>query len=242
MLKRSRKASQEEIFASYDWWDKGCMLYQITGERVDYIESVVNRVFGAGALRQQEILEIGCGGGLLCEGLARRGAGVVGIDPTLAAIQVARGHVERSGLAEEAFYEQGYAEKLPYADGSFSVIICLDVLEHVNDLPLTIKEIARVLAPGGLFIFDTINRTLAARVVLLWIGERFGKNGIVPGLHTYEKFIKPRELVNLMTTNGLKVRELSGFIPRGFEKGRLIIKPGSWFKGVLYGGYATKDR
>jgi len=189
---RSRKRAQEEIFSSYNWWDKRCALNHITVERSDYIESCIDKVFGREALRQQEVLDIGCGGGLICETLVQRGATAIGIDPSYKALAAARTHAQQSGLGHNVYYEQGYAESLPYADGSFSTIVCLDVLEHVNDLHTTIREITRVLAPGGIFIFDTINRTLMARIVLIWIGERFLQDsGLRPGLHNYRDFIKP---------------------------------------------------
>lgn len=240
-LQRRGKHSQEEIFTSYTWWDKSCVLNRITAERCDYIVSCINRVFGQEALTQQEILEVGCGGGLICVELARRGAMVVGIDPAQGALEAARKQTQQSKLGHIAYYEQGYAESLPYADGSFSVIVCLDVLEHVRDVQTTIKEITRVLAPGGIFIFDTINRTLLARIVLIWFGERFFHHqGLVPGLHDYHAFIKPHELQTVLTTHDLQVRELTGFMPR-LVKGRLTLGPG-WFKGVSYVGYATKGR
>ena len=233
------KQSEEEIFQHYQWWDKGCMLFQINNERCDYIESRVNRVFGKYALWQQEVLEVGCGGGLIAHELAQRQALIVGIDPSPNALEVAREKVRASGLGQNAYFEQGYAELLPYADGSFSVIVCLDVLEHVSDIQATLKEIARVLAPGGIFIFDTINRTFLARLALIWIGEGIPVNGLTPGIHSYRKFIKPNELRNMLTANGLLIGEITGFMPRGFKNGRLILGPG-WFTGVSYIGYAIK--
>lgn len=235
------KRPQSEIFANFNWRDKGCFLYQITCDRCDYIEACVTRVFGKGALAQQEILEIGCGGGLICEDLARRAAIMVGIDPSAAALETARIHAQQQGLGQNISYEQGVAESLPFATGSFSVIACFDVLEHVTNLKATIAEIARVLAPGGVFIFDTINRTLLARAILIWYGEHFPSGGLPPGLHNYHQFIKPTELTRLLTTNGLQVRELRGFIPRNFTNGHLKMGPG-WFKGVSYVGYATKGQ
>jgi 2-polyprenyl-6-hydroxyphenyl methylase / 3-demethylubiquinone-9 3-methyltransferase len=235
------KRPQEEIFASFGWWDRGCFLYQMTGDRCDYIESCINRVFGKGSLAQQQILEVGCGGGLICENLAHRGAEMVGIDPSPGALATARSHAQEQGLGHTIHYQQGFAESLPYADGSFSSIVCLDVLEHVSDLKATIKEIARVLAPGGVFVFDTINRTLIARALLIWYGENFPSGGLKPGIHNYHGFIKPVELQSLLTANGLQVRELTGFMPRGFVNGHLKMGPG-WFKGVAYVGYATKGR
>lgn len=237
MLKRKRP--QEEIFASFDWWNKGCFLNQMTSDRCDYIESCITRVFGKGALAQQEILEIGSGGGLICEQLAQRQVIAVGIEPARGALETARAHAISSGLGQSIYYQQGYAESLPYADGSFSVIVCLDVLEHVRDLAQTIKEVARVLAPGGVFVFDTINRTFLARTILIWYGENFPSGGLTPGIHKYESFIKPVELQALITVNGLSVRETTGFIPRGFSHGHFKMGPGP-LKGVAYVGYATK--
>ncbi len=233
------KQSEEEIFQHYQWWDKNCLLFQINNERCDYIESRVNRVFGKNALRQQEVLEVGCGGGLIAHELAQRQALIIGIDPSPNALEVAREKVRSSGLGQNAYFELGYAESLPYADGSFSIIVCLDVLEHVSDLQATLKEIARVLAPGGIFVFDTINRTFLARLALIWIGENISINGLTPGIHNYRRFIKPNELRNALTANGLLIGEITGFMPRGFKNGRLILGPG-WFTSVSYIGYAIK--
>lgn len=235
------KRSQAEIFGNFGWWDKGCFLRQMTDDRCDYIESCLKRVYGQGSLAQQDILEVGCGGGLICEELARRDAVMVGVDPSEGALRTARAHAEQQGLGHNIHYVQGTGEFLPFADSSFSVIVCLDVLEHVNDVRATIGEIARVLAPGGVFVFDTINRTLLARAILIWYGEHFPSGGLVPGIHNYHQFIKPRELHEILTTHELQVREMTGFMPRGFKQGRFSMGPG-WFKGVAYVGYATKGR
>jgi 2-polyprenyl-6-hydroxyphenyl methylase / 3-demethylubiquinone-9 3-methyltransferase len=234
-----RKRSQEEIFSSFDWWDKGCFLNQMTSDRCDYIESSITKALGNRSLAQQQILEVGCGGGLICEQLAHRGAEMVGIDPSQGALDTAASHAEERGLGQHIHYQQGYAESLPFADGSFSAIVCFDVLEHVSDLKATIKEIARVLASGGVFVFDTINRTFLARAILIWYGENFPSGGLQPGIHNYHSFIKPLELQNLITANGLDVHELKGFMPRGFSNGHIKMGPG-WFKSVAYVGYATK--
>lgn len=238
-MKLWRKHSQEEIFSSFGWWNKGCFLGQMTGDRCDYIQSCAERALGAGALRGLRVLEVGCGGGLICEDLARRGAQMVGMDPSEQALQTAREHAEQSGLAAHITYEQGYAETLPYASNSFQLIVCLDVLEHVSSLSKTLQEIARVLAPGGVFVFDTINRTLLARAILIWYGEHFPSGGLVPGLHNYASFIKPAELACALESNNLQVREMTGFMPRGLVHGHFKMGPG-WFKGVAYVGYASK--
>lgn len=236
-----RKRSQDEIFANFGWWDKGCFLGQMTGDRCDYIQACVEKVFGPHALGQQEILEVGSGGGLICEQLAGRGVIMVGIDPSEGALATAREHAQQSGLGQSIYYQQGFAEALPFADGCFSVIVCLDVLEHVRDLPATIREIARVLAPGGVFVFDTINRTLLARAILIWYGEHFPSGGLKPGIHHYADFIKPVELRAELTRGALSVREMTGFMPRALVHRHFKMGPG-WFKSVAYVGYATKDR
>ena len=124
---------------------------------------------------------------------------------------------------------------------SFSAIVSFDTLEHVQNLQAAVREIARVLAPGGVFVFDTINRTLLARIIVIWYGEHFPSGGLVPGLHNYHDFIKPIELHALLTISGLQVRELTGFMPRGFVNGRFSMRPG-WFMGASYVGFATKGR
>jgi len=236
-----RKRSQPEIFGAFNWWDKGCFLGQMTGDRCDYIESRITKVLGTGALEQQEILEVGCGGGLICEELGQRKATMVGIDPSPGALETARKHAEQAGLSQRIHYQQASAESLPFADGSFSAIVCFDVLEHVRNLKATIAEIARVLAPGGIFVFDTINRTFLARAVLIWYGEHFPSGGLTPGIHNYRDFIKPEELRAIITTSGLQVCELAGFMPRGWVNGHFKMGPG-WFKTIAYVGYATKMR
>ncbi len=234
-----RKRSQTDIFSSFGWWDKGCFLGQMTGDRCDYIQSCLEGSLGREALWRQQILEVGCGGGLICEELAGRGATMLGVDPSLPALQTAREHADQSGLAERITYEQGYAEALPFDPASFQAVVCLDVLEHVKDLRSTIAEIARVLAPGGVFVFDTINRTLLARAVLIWYGEHFPSGGLVPGIHDYHAFIKPAELRGVLEASHFEIKELTGFMPRGFVHGRFKMGPG-WFKGVSYVGYAIK--
>ena len=104
MLKRKR--SQEEIFSSFGWWDKGCFLYQMTGDRCDYIESCITKALGNRSLAQQQILEVGCGGGLICEQLAQRGAEMVGIDPSQGALDTAATHAQERGLGQHIHYQR----------------------------------------------------------------------------------------------------------------------------------------
>ena len=182
---------------------------------------------------------MGCGGGLLAEECARLGLSVTGIDPSTRSVRTAREHARESGLAIN--YLAAAGELLPFADGSYDVVFCCDVLEHLEKPATVIAEISRVLKPNGLFLYDTINRTLLARALLIWYGENFPSGGLKPGIHNYQDFIKPIELRAVLTISGLQVRELKGFMPRGFAHGHVTMGPG-WFMGVSYVGYATKGR
>jgi len=118
---------------------------------------------------EKDVLDLGCAGGFMAEAMATRGANVTGIDPAAEAIAAARSHARASGL--RIAYDIGVGEELPYADASFDAVICVDVLEHVRDLGRVLAEVARVLRPGGLFLFDTINRNPMAHFVTITVAE-----------------------------------------------------------------------
>ncbi len=137
------------------------------------------------------VLDVGCGGGYTCEFLARRGARLSGIDRSAPCIEAARSHAALAGL--EIDYRVGRAEALPFAAASFDVVICVDVLEHVDRPDTTIAEIARVLAPGGTLCFDTINRTFRSRLTMIWLLETLLR--LIPaGVHDWERFVTPEAL------------------------------------------------
>jgi 2-polyprenyl-6-hydroxyphenyl methylase/3-demethylubiquinone-9 3-methyltransferase len=133
---------------------------------------------------------------------------VSGIDQSIKCIIKAQEHAASSGL--EIDYEHGFAEKLPYNDNTFDIVICVDVLEHVENLQIAISEIYRVLKPHGLFFFDTINRSLKSKLVMIWLLENVLKE-IPRGIHDWQKFIKPKELIDLMDKNGFTSIEIKGF-------------------------------
>jgi 2-polyprenyl-6-hydroxyphenyl methylase/3-demethylubiquinone-9 3-methyltransferase len=157
-------------------------------------------------------LDVGCGGGLLAEEFARLGFAVTGIDPSEPSLETARAHAKESGLAIE--YVFGFGEDLPFDDGSFEILYCCDVLEHVKNLDQTIGEIARVLEPGGVFLYDTINRTLRSKLVMIKVFQDWDSTRLVdPGLHDWTMFIKPSELRSCLATHGLEERDLVGIAP-----------------------------
>ncbi len=158
------------------------------------------------------VLDVGCGGGLLAEEFARLGCAVTGIDPSAPSIETARAHASRSGLA--IAYQVGAGEQLPFADASFDLVCCCDVLEHVSDLERVIAETARVLAPGGVYCFDTINRTLFSKFVTIKLFQEWRATAFLPRhLHSWEQYIKPAELKRLLARHGLAPQEIIGMTP-----------------------------
>lgn len=154
------------------------------------------------------VLDIGCGGGFSCEFVAARKAQVYGIDRSENCIAIAKAHAASNGF--EIDYQTGLAESLPYPDNYFDVVLCVDVLEHVADLKQTIAEIHRVLKKGGIFCFDTINRTLKSQLIMIWLLEEI--LGKIPcSIHEWNKFIKPEELTFLMQRQDLINIEIKGF-------------------------------
>ena len=184
-----------------------------------------------------EVLDLGCAGGFMAEALAARGAKVTGIDPASEAIEAARAHARDGGL--QIAYDVGVGEALPYAAGSFDAIVCVDVLEHVSDLTQVLAEAARVLRPGGLFLFDTINRNPLARLATITVAEDILR--LLPrGTHDPALFITPRELRAGLINAGLVPGPFTGLGPRGINRrgdltfGRLPLT------AILYMGTARK--
>lgn len=157
-------------------------------------------------------LEVGSGGGILTEEICRMGFTVTGIDPAEESVTTASNHAEASGLNIK--YEIGSGEQLPYADASFDCVFCCDVLEHVQDLPKVISEISRVLKPGGIFFYDTLNRTFISKLVAIKIWQEWKRWAFMPpNLHVWEMFIKPEEIKLLLQNNGFEWKEHEGSEP-----------------------------
>jgi len=187
--------------------------------------------------REKQVLDLGCAGGFMAEALADRGAIVTGIDPAEDSIAAARAHAEESG--REIAYDVGVGEALPYDETAFDAVVCVDVLEHVQDLPQVLAEIARVLRPGGLVLFDTINRNPIARLATITVAEDV--LGLLPrGSHDPEMFIKPRELRHAMTIAGLAPGPFTGLGPRGINRRGDLTFGRLPSKAILYMGLARK--
>jgi len=188
------------------WWsDTGPFvgLHELNVVRVDYFR----RVFGGFA--EKRVLDIGCGGGILAEALAREGAIVTGIDPSERSLAAARAHAREASLSIE--YRVGTAEAV---DGRFDLVFAVDVLEHVDDVSGTLAAITRVLAPGGGVGFLTHNRTPAAFLDLIW-EEEYVRHSMPEGFHEFARFITPDELRGLFQRHGIIVQEVKGIARAG---------------------------
>jgi 2-polyprenyl-6-hydroxyphenyl methylase / 3-demethylubiquinone-9 3-methyltransferase len=185
----------------------------------------------------KDVLDLGCAGGFMAEALAERDARVTGIDPASEAIAAARAHAAQIG--HQIRYDVGVGEDLPYDDAAFDAVVCVDVLEHVQDLPRVLAEVARVLRPGGLFLFDTINRNPLARLATITVAEDILR--LLPrGTHDPDMFIKPSELRDALRAAGLEPGRFTGLGPRGVNR-RLDLTFGPLpLTTILYMGSAKK--
>ncbi|MGY9047408.1 hypothetical protein P775_12295 [Puniceibacterium antarcticum] len=185
----------------------------------------------------RSVLDLGCAGGFMAEALARRGASVTGIDPATDAIAAARSHAASEGLSIR--YDTGVGEDLPYPGACFDRVVCVDVLEHVQDLAQVLAEVTRVLKPGGLFLFDTINRNPLARLATITLAEDVLR--LLPrGTHDPALFITPAELRAALLTAGLTPGPTTGLGPRGLNRrGDLTFGPLP-LRTVIYMGTARK--
>ena len=209
-------AIDNEMYSREDfgWW-KGdanstnvLLRYFINPIRFAYFAGILKQKSGGG-VSGRKLLDVGCGGGYLCEEFAKIGFDVTGIDPSQQTLKAAREHAAQSSLRID--YEKGRAEAIPFGDSSFDYVSCCDVLEHVDDINKTISEIARVLRPGGLFFYDTINRTFASWLVMIKIAQDWKRTAWeAPNTHEWKRFVKPSELASIMKASGLVMDEIKG--------------------------------
>ncbi|WP_274426121.1 bifunctional 2-polyprenyl-6-hydroxyphenol methylase/3-demethylubiquinol 3-O-methyltransferase UbiG [Chelativorans sp. YIM 93263] len=200
-----------------EWWNpngKFRALHRFNPVRLAYIRDNVTAHFGRDPRRAQpfeklRFLDIGCGGGLLCEPMARLGAEVVGADASETNIEVAKLHATESGVKVD--YRAETAEALCDKGEKFDVILNMEVVEHVADIDLFLGKCAEMLKPGGIMFVATINRTLKA-LGLAIIGAEYVLRWLPRGTHQYGKLVRPEELERALATGGLVVKDKTGVV------------------------------
>lgn len=225
--------SEEEVARftaiAESWWDaKGKFrpLHQINPVRIAYIRDRVCARFDRDPLAPRPLegltlLDIGSGGGLLCEPMCRLGARVTGIDAGERNVAVAKLHAEQSGL--DIDYRHASPEALAQTGETFDVVLNMEVVEHVGDLDVFLAASAALVKPGGATVVTTLNRTLKS-LALAKIGAEYILRWLPPGTHDWRKFVKPSELAHLLRAHGLVVDDLSGmaYLPM---KDEWVLKP-----------------
>jgi 2-polyprenyl-6-hydroxyphenyl methylase/3-demethylubiquinone-9 3-methyltransferase len=189
---------------AHRWWDPNSdfkPLHDINPLRLDYIDRIAG-------LTGKTVLDVGCGGGILAESMAQRGAGVTGIDLSDGALKVAQLHTLESGV--EVDYRQTAAEDFARErPGGFDIVTCMELLEHVPDPASTVRACAALAKPGAHVFFSTINRNLKSYLLAV-IGAEYVLRMLPRGTHRYDKFIKPSELAAYCRQTSLDVREIVG--------------------------------
>ena len=202
---------------AHEWWAPGgkfAPLHRLNPIRIGFIKDEAAKRFSrdplsAKALEGLRVLDIGCGGGLLSEPMARLGASVVGADASETNIAVASLHAAEAGLAID--YRATTAEALAAAGETFDIVLAMEIVEHVADLPLFIRETARMVKPGGLMVLSTINRTPKAWLLAI-LGAEYVLRWLPRGTHSYEKLVKPKELAAALAEAGLEVTAQAGVV------------------------------
>ena len=193
-----------------EWWNpagKMAVLHKFNPVRLRYVRDLAIGHFGreAKALRALSglrLLDIGCGGGLIAEPLARMGAAVVGIDPARTNVETARLHAAQSGVAVD--YRNTTAEALAEAGESFDIVLAMEVVEHVADVGLFTRTCGALVRPGGLLVMATINRTMASFGLAI-VGAEYVLGWLPRGTHDWNKFVTPAELETAIGAGGLAV-------------------------------------
>ncbi|XP_071567105.1 ubiquinone biosynthesis O-methyltransferase-like isoform X3 [Temnothorax nylanderi] len=242
------RSNEIEHFSAFknDWWDENGPLYDLHLYAPIRIQFVRDGLANAGIQMQDpalplkgiKIVDVGCGGGILTERLARIGAQVTGIDASAELINVAKEHAKLDpGISERVNYIQTTVEDFSQKEGeSYDAVVASEVLEHVEEPQLFLKECVKIMKPGGSIFITTPNQTLATWLVLIVAGEYIFRR-IPPGTHEWNKFITPHEVQRILDNYGCKTRLMHGM------KLNPLTKQWSWSSctAICYGLHAIKQ-
>lgn len=201
-----------------EWWDKNgkfAPLHSMNPVRIEYIRDQVIKHFHPSPpiptplLTGIRLLDIGCGGGLIAEPMARLGANVTAIDASEKNIAVAKLHAEKIGLNID--YQCTTTEELATTSTKFDVILSLEIIEHVADINLFIESACALLKPNGIIILSTLNRTVKSYALAI-IGAEYIMRMLPIGTHTWSKFLRPSELCRILEENNIEVSGLTGMV------------------------------
>jgi 2-polyprenyl-6-hydroxyphenyl methylase/3-demethylubiquinone-9 3-methyltransferase len=223
-----------------EWWDpngKFAPLHRLNPLRIGYIRDRAaahwkrDPLSGA-PLQGRSLLDIGCGGGLLSEPMARLGGHVTGVDAAARNVTVAALHAEKQGLAID--YRQGTAEALAQSGAQFDIVVALEIVEHVADVELFLKSCGRMVKPGGLLFLSTLNRTAKAWALAI-AGAEYVLGWLPRGTHDWKKFLKPSEVVNGLRTGGIEAQEIVGVVYSPLSRAWSLNKNDLDVNYMLYG-------
>ncbi|OYV00678.1 MAG: bifunctional 3-demethylubiquinol 3-O-methyltransferase/2-polyprenyl-6-hydroxyphenol methylase [Burkholderiales bacterium PBB5] len=190
---------------AHRWWDADGEfkpLHQINPLRLDWLDGLAH-------IAGKQVLDVGCGGGILAESMARRGAQVLGIDLSVKPLKVAQLHAMEAGVAGLRYREVAAEALAAEAPGSFDVVTCMEMLEHVPEPASVVQACARLVKPGGWVFFSTLNRNAKAWLMAI-VGAEHVLKLLPKGTHEYGRFIRPSELTRYCRQSGLEAHGFKG--------------------------------
>jgi 2-polyprenyl-6-hydroxyphenyl methylase / 3-demethylubiquinone-9 3-methyltransferase len=223
-----------------EWWDpagKFAPLHRLNPLRIGYIRDRAaahwqRDPLSGVSLQGLSLLDIGCGGGLLSEPMARLGGHVTGVDAAARNVGVATLHAEKQGLAID--YRRGTAEALAASGAQFDIVLALEIVEHVADVELFLKSCGQMVKPGGLLFLSTLNRTAKAWALAIAGGE-YILRWLPRGTHDWKKFLKPSEVVNGLDAAGIAAQEIVGVVYSPLSRAWSLSKSDLDVNYMLYG-------